>query len=159
MPVTTQNADDVAVSGNSDDLTEGSTQLLLTVAERAKLAATSGTNTGDQDLSGYIQKTVSFVTASGTTYTTSDSDNGKIILLTNAAACTVTIHSAAAAGFNVGTLTKKSAQDIFAAGGTGTLTNYYGHTKSAGNHAVCSLVVTSNAGTAPQVTLTGQTDA
>jgi len=37
------------VDDTSDDLTEGTTQLLLTAGERAKLANTSGTNTGDED--------------------------------------------------------------------------------------------------------------
>lgn len=38
----------VALSGNSDDLTEGATKLLLTVAERAKLAAIESGATADQ---------------------------------------------------------------------------------------------------------------
>jgi len=42
----------VATSGDSDDISEGSTNLFLTSAERTKLSNTSGTNTGDQTLSG-----------------------------------------------------------------------------------------------------------
>lgn len=38
---------------DSDDIDEGSTNLYLTPSERTKLGNTSGTNTGDQDLSGY----------------------------------------------------------------------------------------------------------
>lgn len=38
---------------DSDDISEGSTNLYLTGSERTKLSNTSGTNTGDQDLSGY----------------------------------------------------------------------------------------------------------
>ena len=37
----------------SDDITEGSSNLFLTSAERTVLSNTSGVNTGDQDLSGY----------------------------------------------------------------------------------------------------------
>jgi len=40
-------------SDTSDAITQGSTNLFLTSAERTKLTNTSGTNTGDQDLSGY----------------------------------------------------------------------------------------------------------
>ncbi len=41
---------------DSDDITEGTAKLFLTVAERTKLSNTSGTNTGDQDLSPYFNK-------------------------------------------------------------------------------------------------------
>lgn len=40
------------LSGDSDDISEGSTNLFLTSSERTKLSNTSGTNTGDQTLSG-----------------------------------------------------------------------------------------------------------
>lgn len=39
-------------TGDSDDIDEGAVNLFLTSAERTKLSNTSGTNTGDQDLSG-----------------------------------------------------------------------------------------------------------
>lgn len=39
---------------DSDDITQGVSHLFLTSAERTKLSNTSGTNTGDQDLSGYV---------------------------------------------------------------------------------------------------------
>ena len=44
------------LTGNSDNITEGSTKLFLTSAERTKLTNTSGTNTGDQNLSGLVVK-------------------------------------------------------------------------------------------------------
>lgn len=47
FPIPTATAATVAETGDSDDLSEGVTNLLLTSAERAKIAATSGTNTGD----------------------------------------------------------------------------------------------------------------
>lgn len=43
-------------SDTSDDITEGSTNYFLTSAEKTVIGNTSGTNTGDQDLSSYQQK-------------------------------------------------------------------------------------------------------
>jgi hypothetical protein len=43
---------------DSDDITEGVTKLFLTAAERTKLGNTSGTNTGDQNLTPYFNKSV-----------------------------------------------------------------------------------------------------
>lgn len=43
-------------SDDSDDITEGATKLFLTSAERTKLSNTSGTNTGDQNLTPYFNK-------------------------------------------------------------------------------------------------------
>lgn len=47
---------DVAV--DADGITAGSTNKFVTAAEKTKLAALSGTNTGDQNLSSYFDKTV-----------------------------------------------------------------------------------------------------
>lgn len=40
-------------SDDADDITEGSTHLFLTSAERTKLGNTSGVNTGDQSASDF----------------------------------------------------------------------------------------------------------
>lgn len=45
------------VTEDADDITEGSTHLFLTTAERDILDDTSGVNTGDQDLSGLVPTT------------------------------------------------------------------------------------------------------
>jgi Trp operon repressor len=56
---------------SSDDITEGLTNLFLTPAERTILGNTSGTNTGDQDLSGYATTSALNLKAdlSGATFT------------------------------------------------------------------------------------------
>ena len=47
-----------AHNGTSDTITQGTTNLFLTAAERTKIGAVTGTNTGDQDLSGLVPKTI-----------------------------------------------------------------------------------------------------
>lgn len=93
----------------------------------------------------------------GTTYSTVAGDNGKIITLNNASAITLTIHSAAPAGFNCLIIQKGAGQVTVAAGGTGNVRNYDGHTKLAGQYAMGSIFVESNAGSAPEVYLGGNT--
>lgn len=51
---------------NSDSITEGATNLFLTSAERTKLTNTSGTNTGDQDISGIATNASNISTLSST---------------------------------------------------------------------------------------------
>jgi hypothetical protein len=46
-----------AHNGTSDTITQGTNNLFLTTTERTKIAATTGTNSGDQDLSGLTPKT------------------------------------------------------------------------------------------------------
>jgi hypothetical protein len=93
----------------------------------------------------------------GTSYTTQDSDHGKVITLNNASAIALTAHSAAPAGFNCLIVQKGAGQVTVAAGGTGNIRNYNGHTKLAGQYATGSLFVESNAGTAPEVYFAGNT--
>jgi hypothetical protein len=42
-------------SDDSDDISEGTTHYFVTSTEKTVLGNTSGTNTGDQDLSGYFK--------------------------------------------------------------------------------------------------------
>jgi predicted secreted protein len=93
----------------------------------------------------------------GTTYATVDSDHGKVITLSNGSAITITVHQAATAGFNCMIIQLGAGQVTVAAGGTGAVRNRSSHTKLAGQYAMGSLFVVSNAGTAPQVYLAGDT--
>jgi hypothetical protein len=93
----------------------------------------------------------------GTTYETLDSDKGKVITLSNAGAITLTIHEDAPVGFNCLIIQLGAGQVTVAAGGTGNVRNYDGHTKLAGQYAMGSILVVSNAGTAPEVYLSGNT--
>lgn len=79
--------------------TLGADDNYVTDAEKTKLSELSGTNTGDQDLSGYALLTAPGLLGryagvnaqTGTTYTPVLSDEGKLVTLTNAAAITVTL--------------------------------------------------------------------
>lgn len=95
----------------------------------------------------------------GTTYSTQDSDNGKIVTLNNASAITLTVHSGVSADFNCLIVQLGAGQVTVAAGGTGAILNADSHTKLAGQYAIGSLYILSNAGTAPQVLFSGKTAA
>ena len=71
--------------------TLGANDNYVTDAEKTKLANLSGTNTGDQDLSGYATITKTENAQTGTTYTFAASDVGKMVTLSNTAAITVTV--------------------------------------------------------------------
>jgi hypothetical protein len=75
----------------------------------------------------------------GTTYTLLASDLGKVITLSNASAITVTVPSGLGEGFNCMCIQKGAGQVTFSPSGT-TVNNRQGHTKTAGQHAVASLV-------------------
>lgn len=77
----------------------------------------------------------------GTTYTCLAADTGKIILLNNASAITVTVPTGLDVGWNALFIQKGAGQVTFSVSGT-TLHNYDGDTKTAGQHAQASLVQT-----------------
>lgn len=74
----------------------------------------------------------------GTTYTLTNADNGKIITCTNASAITITVPSLSV-GFNCMIVQKGTGQVNIAASG-GTIYNRYNFTKTAGQYAILSLV-------------------
>lgn len=75
----------------------------------------------------------------GTTYTLLTTDNGKVVTCSNASAITVTVPSGLGAGFNCMVIQKGAGQVTFSASGV-TINNRQGHTKTAGQHGVVSLV-------------------
>jgi hypothetical protein len=74
----------------------------------------------------------------GTTYTILASDNGKIVTCSNASPITVTVPSGLGAGFNCLVIQKAGGQITFSPSST-TINNRQTHTKSAGQHALCTL--------------------
>ena len=93
----------------------------------------------------------------GIAYTTVAGDDGKVIVLNNASPITLTIHQTADADFHCMIIQKGAGQVTVAAGGTGNVRNYDSHTKLAGQYAMGSIWVESNAGTAPEVYFSGNT--
>lgn len=92
-----------------------------------------------------------------TSETTTNADSGQVITLTNGSAITFTVHAAAPAGFVCTIIQGGAGQVTVAAGGTGNVRNFNGHTKLAGQYAMGTVFVRSNAGTAPEVYFQGQT--
>ena len=75
----------------------------------------------------------------GTSYTVAASDNGKVVVLNNASAVTVTVPSGLGAGFNCSFVQKGAGQVSFSASGT-TVNNRQSHTKINGQYGVASIV-------------------
>ena len=114
-------------------------------------AATANTGTGNGDVlaigSGALDvggNAISNFDASindqtGTTYTLVAGDNGKVVVLNNASAVTVTVPSGLGAGFNCSFIQKGAGQVSFSASGT-TVNNRQSHTKINAQYGVASIV-------------------
>lgn len=75
----------------------------------------------------------------GTAYTLLASDAGKVVVLNNASAITVTVPSGLGAGFNCSFVQKGAGQVTFSASST-TINNRQSHTKINGQYGVASLL-------------------
>ena len=75
----------------------------------------------------------------GTAYTLLASDNGKVVVLDNASAITVTVPSGLGAGFNCSFVQKGAGQVSFSASST-TINNRQSHTKINAQYGVASLL-------------------
>jgi hypothetical protein len=75
----------------------------------------------------------------GTTYTLLSSDNGKVVVLNNGSAVTVTVPSGLGAGFNCSFIQKGAGQVSFTASST-TINNRQSHTKINAQYGVASIV-------------------
>lgn len=91
----------------------------------------------------------------GTTYTLQASDNGKIIELSNASAITLTLPNSLAADFNCLIVQTGAGQVTLSAAGGATLRNRSSFTKTAGQWAMLSMYVTTNAGGSSAVYILG----
>jgi len=158
-PVQSVNTATGAVVLDADDISDASTtNKFVTAADITNLGNLSGTNTGDQDLSSYLQSvsagdltdgnfdgtSISGFNATindqtGTTYTLLASDNGKVVVLDNASAVTVTVPSGLGAGFNCSFVQKGAGQVSFSASST-TINNRQSHTKINAQYGVASLL-------------------
>jgi hypothetical protein len=75
----------------------------------------------------------------GTAYTLLASDNGKVVVLDNGSAVTVTVPSGLGAGFNCSFVQKGAGQVTFSASST-TINNRQSHTKINAQYGVASIV-------------------
>jgi hypothetical protein len=158
-PVQSVNSATGAVVLDADDVDDASTtHKFVTASDITNLSNLSGTNTGDQDLSSYLQSVsagdltdgnfdgtaiegfdASINDQTGTTYTLVAGDNGKVVVLDNASAVTVTVPSGLGAGFNCSFVQKGAGQVSFSASGT-TINNRQSHTKTNAQYGVASIV-------------------
>jgi hypothetical protein len=159
-PVQSVNTATGAVVLDADDISDASTtNKFVTAADITNLGNLSGTNTGDQDLSSYLQSVsagdltdgnfdgtaisgfdASINDQTGTTYTLVAGDNGKVVVLDNASAVTVTVPSGLGAGFNCSFVQKGSGQVSFTGAVGVTINNRQSHTKINDQYGVASIV-------------------
>ena len=124
-----------AVTGGS--LTDGTATLSSGALSGVTTISTSGNVTSSGgSISGFD---ASLNDQTGTTYSLTSSDNGKVVTLNNSNAITLTIPSGLGDGFNCLIVQKGAGQVTLSASGT-TLINRQSHTKTAGQYAVVSIV-------------------
>jgi hypothetical protein len=136
--------DDVAGTPTTKKVTATN---LMTLAPVQSVAGQTGTVTisaGDLTDGNFDGTAISGFDASindqtGTTYTLVAGDNGKVVVLDNASAVTVTVPSGLGAGFNCSFVQKGAGQVSFSASGT-TINNRQSHTKINGQYGVASIV-------------------
>jgi len=116
-------------------------------ALNAKANLTGGNSfTGTQSFGdGAIERfNATIVTESGTTRTLASTDNGKVIRCTSGSAITITVPTALGAGFNCMIVQDGAGQITFAGSGGMNIRNRSTHTKTAGQYAAASLLVTAS---------------
>jgi hypothetical protein len=121
--------------------------------EAEKLALAGGTMTGDllgtnasEGATSATSKISGFAATlnaqTGTSYTLTAADNGKVITLSNSSAITLTVPSLFP-GFNCLIIQLGAGQVTLNASST-TISNRNSHTKTAGQHAILTLVAITN---------------
>lgn len=139
---------------NTTDVTTGATGFLVFVEDAGsnqtpkirKTVQALAYNPGDNMIyaSGvqshrYVTDAGMIITEAGTARTLGAADNGKIIMCTSNSAVTITVPTGLNIGFSVTVIQVGTAQVSFSASST-TVNNRQGHTKTAGQWAVVSLI-------------------
>ena len=136
--------DDVAVTPTTKKVTATN---LMTLAPVQSVAGQTGAVTvsagdltdGNFDGEAILGFDASINDQTGTTYTLLASDNGKVVVLNNGSAVTVTVPSGLGVGFNCSFVQKGAGQVSFSASST-TIYNRQSHTKINGQYGVASIV-------------------
>lgn len=138
---------DLVASNNLNDVASAATSRTnLGLGDAAtKTVGTADTNvigvsSGTVDLGGNKLEDfdASINDQTGTTYTLVAGDNGKVVVLNNGSAITLTVPSGLGVGFNCTVVQKGAGQVTFSASST-TINNRQSHTKIAGQHGVASI--------------------
>ena len=136
--------DDVAGTPTTKKVTATN---LMSLAPVQSVAGRTGTVTvdagdltdGNFDGTAILGFDASINDQTGTAYTLLSSDNGKVVVLNNSSAVTVTVPSGLGAGFNCSFVQKGAGQVSFSASST-TINNRQSHTKINAQYGVASLV-------------------
>jgi hypothetical protein len=136
--------DDVAGTPTTKKVTATN---LMTLAPVQSVAGQTGTVTvsagdltdGNFDGEAILGFDASINDQTGTAYTLLASDNGKVVVLNNGSAVTVTVPSGLGVGFNCSFMQKGAGQVTFSASST-TINNRQSHTKIKGQYGVASIL-------------------
>lgn len=143
--VTLSNTD---ISGLGSAATTASTDYATaaqgTLAASALQSVSAGELTdGNFDGTAILGFDASINDQTGTAYTLLAGDAGKVVVLNNGSAVTVTVPSGLGAGFTCSVVQKGAGQVTFVASST-TINNRQSHTKIAGQHGVATLISTAS---------------
>ena len=122
-----------------DDVAGTPTTKKVTVTNLMGQASASNLSSYDFNGNAISNFDASINDQTGTTYTVAASDNGKVVVLDNASAVTVTIPGGLGAGFNCSFVQKGAGQVTFAES-LCDVNNRQGHTKINGQYGVASIV-------------------
>ena len=121
-----------------DDIAGTATTKKVSVTNLMGQASASNLSSYDFNGNAISNFDASINDQTGTTYTLVSGDNGKVVVLNNASAVTVTVPSGLGVGFNCSFVQKGAGQVSFA--GTATVNNRQSHTKINGQYGVASIV-------------------
>ena len=110
---------------------------LSDTVDKISILRRSGNLSGSGSISGFD---ANLNDQTGTTYTLASTDNGKVVTLNNGSAITVTIPTGLGDGFNCLLVQKGAGQVTVTKAGGGALNNRSTQTKTAGQHAIVTLV-------------------
>jgi len=133
------NLSDVANAGTSRTnlgLGTAATKAVGTADTNVIAVSSGAVDLGGNTISGFD---ASIIDQTGTAYTLLASDNGKVVVLNNGSAVTVTVPSGLGAGFNCSFVQKGAGQVSFSASST-TINNRQSHTKINAQYGVASLL-------------------
>lgn len=152
----------IALLSDLDDFVEGPASSVDNTLPRfngtdGKTMQGSGISVSDSDeIAGYKG---SINRQTGTTYTLRASDSGKVLEFANAAAIVVTLPDTLPQGWCATLVQDGAGQVSLTAAGSATLKHRQSHTKLAGDGAMGTLYVSSNAGTSAAYRFGGDTAA
>lgn len=137
----TQPSDNISTLTNDSNFIDSSGAPVQSVAGRTGTVTVDAGDLTDGDFGGtaILGFDATLNDQTGTAYTIVASDAGKVVVLNNGSAITVTVPSGLGAGFNCSFVQKGAGQVSFSASGT-TINNRQSHTKINAQFGVASLV-------------------